>query len=143
MLDSSGASRRELVQVKPGEHGSVLDQIAMQLETTCQIVADVARTRPFDITMEVVAVGRVGTAVDQATRAFCGYQAAKVGHSLFRDHDMHGMLAVVRVATEGNDRGDSPPLGDRGTDKHRKVCIPLEVPGTADCIHHLRAAHMK
>ena len=45
----------------------MLDQIAMQLETTCQVVADVARTRPLDITMEVVAIGRVGTAVDQPT----------------------------------------------------------------------------
>ena len=46
----------------------MLDQIAMQLEATCQVVADVARTRPLDITMEVVAVGRVGTAVDQPAR---------------------------------------------------------------------------
>ena len=54
----------------------MLDQIAMQLETTCQVVADVARTRPLDITMEVVAIGRVGTAVDQPTRAFRRSQAA-------------------------------------------------------------------
>ena len=54
----------------------MLEQIAMQLETTCQVVANVARTRPRDITMEVVAVGRVGTAIDQPTRAFCWSQAA-------------------------------------------------------------------
>ncbi len=54
----------------------MLDQIAMQLEATCQVVADVAPTRALDITMEVVTIGRVGTAVDQPARAFCGYQAA-------------------------------------------------------------------
>src|SRR5262245_49925271 len=103
----------------------------MQLETTCQVVADVACTRPPDITMEVVAVGRVGTAVDQPTRAFCRSQAAQIGDSLFRDHEMHGMLAVVHVAAKGNDRGDSPPLGGRGADEHLKECIPLKVPSPA------------
>ena len=36
----------------------MLDQIAMQIETTCQVVADVASTRPLDVTMEVVAINR-------------------------------------------------------------------------------------
>src|SRR4030095_2431576 len=97
LLDSCGRMRGELVEIELGEHGSVLDQIAMQLETPCQVVAKVARTRSLDVTMEVVAVGRVGTPVDQPARAFRRTQAAQIGDSLLGDHEMHGALDVLPV----------------------------------------------
>lgn len=76
------------------------------------------------------------------TGAFLGVFAAQVGHSLFGDNYLNGMLAMIQVATQRNDWTDLASFCRAGTRENRDVGVARKVPTSANAVHHVVAHDM-
>ena len=74
-------------EIKVWQHGTMLKQIPMELKAAGQVMAQVSGWGRFHIVVEVVAIGRVRTMVNQSASPFQGPDPAQVGHPLLGDHD--------------------------------------------------------
>jgi hypothetical protein len=101
----------ETLEVEVGQHCSMRKQIPMELKAAGQVMAQVSGRGRFHIVVEVVAVGRVRTVIDDATCPFHGSDPTQVGHSLLGDHHLGRMLTMVDVGAEWHDRRDLSPFG--------------------------------
>ena len=66
----------------------------------------VGRSAERQVAVQHGAILGMGTAVDDQTGALVRGLAAKVGHALFGDDDLHAVLAVIEVRDHGDDRTD-------------------------------------
>ena len=84
----------------------------------------------------------MGAALDDQLGALVRVLAAQVGHALFGHDDLDGVLAVVGMADERDDRADLAALGRGRAGEDRDVGVAREVAGAADAVHEVAAHDM-
>ena len=67
---------RKNCKIKVGQHGTMLKQIPMEFKAAGQVMAQVSWRGRFHIVVEVVAIGRVRTVVNQSASPFQGRRSA-------------------------------------------------------------------
>ena len=84
----------------------------------------------------------MGAMLDDFMSPAHGSFAAKVGHALLGDDDVHVVLRAVYMATHRYDGRYLSVLGSRRRIENADGAVALIVAGTADAVHQLRPADM-
>ncbi len=114
----------------------------MQLEAASQIVPDVPGPGIAQVAMQVVPVGGMGAAIDDAPGSLSRGQPTQIGKTVFRNDDLHRVFVVIDMRAHRNDRRDFSLLGDRGANEDGKIRVAGKVAAAADAVDHRATANV-
>ena len=88
------------------QHAAVRDEVAVQFESFCQVVADMATGTALQIFQKIRSIVGVGAVCDDGVRPLHGTEAAQIRQPLLGDDHLNRMFVVIQVGYHGYDAGD-------------------------------------